>query len=141
MLTDLQIMQQLAQYSGTIVDFGINYHSNQPPHVQQGQAGNTYGTNGINYSQMFSQGQSSPMSVPMASHDYPGSAMAGTPYMIGTPEVFIPKTGGDIIPIGGADKKSLGNTIIINITNPKREVAENSIRDALKKLSYLGVAA
>ena len=61
--------------------------------------------------------------------------------MIGTgaqPEVFIPNTNGTFVP--NADKK-LGGTYNIVINNPRKETAENSIRQSLKKLSYLGVAS
>jgi hypothetical protein len=74
--------------------------------------------------------------------DAGGSGMAGTPYMIGTgaqPEMFIPSTNGNFIP--NADKKGIGTTYNIVINNPKKETAENSIRQELKKLSYIGVAA
>jgi len=60
--------------------------------------------------------------------------------MIGTgaqPEIFIPKTNGTFIP--NADK-AMGKTVNINITNPKGEASENSIRRALKQVSYLGYA-
>lgn len=76
----------------------------------------------------------------MHSRDSGGSGVAGTPYMIGTgaqPEIFIPKTNGTFIP--NADK-ALGKTVNINITNPKGEASENSIRRALKQVSYLGYA-
>lgn len=76
----------------------------------------------------------------MHSRDSGGSGVAGTPYMIGTgaqPEVFIPKTNGTFIP--NADK--LGSkTVNITISNPKGEASENSIRRALKQVSYLGYA-
>jgi len=74
--------------------------------------------------------------------DAGGSGMAGTPYMIGTgaqPEMFVPSTNGNFIP--NADKKGIGTTYNIVINNPKKETAENSIRQELKKLSYIGVAA
>lgn len=76
----------------------------------------------------------------MHSRDSGGSGVAGTPYMIGTgaqPEIFIPKTNGTFIP--NADK-AMGKTVNINITNPKGEASENSIRRALKQVSYLGYA-
>jgi hypothetical protein len=66
--------------------------------------------------------------------------MAGEPYMIGTgaqPEMFVPKTNGTFIP--NADKK-MGSTYNIVINNPRPEKSENSIRQALKKLSYMGAA-
>jgi hypothetical protein len=73
--------------------------------------------------------------------DAGGSGMAGTPYLIGTgaqPEMFIPSTNGKFIP--NADKK-IGSTYNIVVNNPKKETAENSIRQELKKLSYIGTAA
>jgi hypothetical protein len=137
MATDLQIMQEMTKFSGTIVDFGVNYHSNQPP-TGFGTSGNSYGTNGINYSQSFGYQQGSPMSVPMASRDSGGTGIAGQPYMIGTgaqPEVFIPNTNGKFVPNAG------GATYNITVNNPKKETAENSIRTALRNLAFMGVAA
>jgi hypothetical protein len=58
-------------------------------------------------------GQSSP-SLPI--HDYPGPASAGQPYKIGTQEIFIPNTNGQIIPLGGA---SSGFTIQVTMPNGK----------------------
>lgn len=77
--------------------------------------------------------------------DSGGAGMAGTPYMIGTgaqPEMFIPSTNGTFVP--NADKKGMmggGSTYNIVVNNPKKETAENSIRKALKSLSYAGVAS
>lgn len=119
MLTDLQIMQELAKFSGTIVDFGINYHSNEPP----------------------SMSQPSGASTGFIDRDSGGPGIAGTPYMIGTgaqPEVFVPNSNGSFIP--NADKIG-GTTYNIVVNNPKKETAENSIRRSLKSLSYTGVAA
>ena len=63
--------------------------------------------------------------------------------MIGTgaqPEIFVPSVNGKFIP--NADKKGIGGvTYNIVINNPAKETTENSIRSALKNLSYLGVAA
>ena len=73
--------------------------------------------------------------------DVGGSGVAGTPYNIGVPEVFVPRTSGEFIPLGGAKGKGLGATYNIVINNPKKEAAEDSIRSALKKLSYMGAAA
>jgi len=76
------------------------------------------------------------------SQDSGGHGVAGVPYMIGTgaqPEIFIPQTAGTFVP--NADKKGIGTTYNINITNPKGETSENSIRKSLKNLSYLGYAA
>jgi hypothetical protein len=131
MLTTLSTMQAIAAYSGQVVNFGVNFQTNRP-------AGNTFGTNGINYSQSFRPGQGSPMSVPGGSRDNGGPGVAGTPYMIGTgaqPEVFTPDTNGTFTP---ANK--LGSTYNITVNNPKKETAENSIRKSLKSLSYAGVA-
>jgi hypothetical protein len=75
--------------------------------------------------------------------DSGGPGFAGTPYMIGTgaqPEIFVPDTNGTFIP--NADKKLGGGSVYnIVVNNPKKETAENSIRSALKNLSYMGVAA
>ena len=74
--------------------------------------------------------------------DSGGAGIAGTPYMIGTgaqPEAFIPSTNGTFIP--NADKKLGGTVYNITVNNPKKETAENSIRSALKNLSYMGQAA
>jgi hypothetical protein len=93
----------------------------------------------INYSQSFKPGQGSPMHIPAGSRDSGGPGMAGTPYMIGTgaqPEMFVPSQSGQFIP--NADK--WGSTYNIVINNPKKETAENSIRQTLKKLSFVGVA-
>ena len=72
--------------------------------------------------------------------DSGGAGIAGTPYMIGTgaqPEMFIPSTNGTFIP----KNKQGGVTYNITVNNPKKETAENSIRAALKNMSYLGAAA
>jgi hypothetical protein len=124
-------MREITSYNGVVVNFGVNFQTNKP-------AGNTFGTNGINYSQSFRPGQGSPMSVPGGSRDNGGPGVAGTPYMIGTgaqPEVFTPDTNGTFTP---ANK--LGSTYNITVNNPKKETAENSIRKSLKSLSYAGVA-
>lgn len=76
--------------------------------------------------------------IAYAGRDSGGSGIAGETYMIGTgaqPELFTPSTNGTFTP---ANK--LGASYNITINNPKKETAENSIRTALKKLSYLGVA-
>jgi hypothetical protein len=100
---------------------------------------NPFGYSAPNYSQSFKPGQGQPMKVPAGSRDSGGPGIAGQPYMIGTgaqPEVFIPQTNGTFVP--NADKK-LGSTFNITVNNPKKETAENSIRQALKKLSFIGV--
>ncbi len=59
--------------------------------------------------------------------------------MIGTgaqPEMFVPNTNGTFVP--NADK--MGATYNITINNPIPERSENSVRNTLKKLSYLGTA-
>jgi hypothetical protein len=76
--------------------------------------------------------------------DSGGYGFAGVPYMIGKgaqPEIFIPSSNGTFIP--NADKKGFGGgaTYNIVINNPKGETTDNSIRKALKNVSYMGVAA
>jgi hypothetical protein len=74
--------------------------------------------------------------------DNGGPGIAGQAYMIGTgaqPEMFVPNTNGTFIPKG--QQGSIGTTYNIQITNAKPESAENSIRKALKSLSYAGVVA
>lgn len=83
-----------------------------------------------------------PQAGKIGGRDSGGTGIAGTPYMIGTgaqPEIFIPNTNGTFIP--NADKKIGGTVYNIVINNPKKETAENSIRSALKNLSYTGAAA
>lgn len=41
---------------------------------------------------------------------------------------------------GGSAQERSGSNITVNISNPKGETAETSIRRQLKNLSYLGVA-
>lgn len=89
----LQTLRDLAALNGTVVDFSVNYHSNAP--------------------QSFTpQTQYAALS---AVRDEGGSGMAGTPYEIGVPEVFVPHTGGEFIPLHGADNK-IGTTNNINIS-------------------------
>jgi len=129
----LATMQQIAGFNGTVVNFGVNFKtSGSTPSA----AGALPGFNP----------QAAPGGYGHAAskkRDSGGSGVAGEPYMIGTgaqPEMFVPNTNGTFVP--NADKKGFGNkTIVINITNPKKETAENSIRASLKKLSYVGVAA
>lgn len=68
-----------------------------------------------------------------------GSVFAGTPYTVGEHgiETFIPNTNGTIIP-NNKQANGSGQNITINITNPKREAAEDSVRQSLKSLSYMG---
>jgi hypothetical protein len=133
----LSTMQQIAGYNGVVVDFGVNFSTSG----SLGSAGSGGGGGGnSNFSQSFLPGQGSPMPIPNGSRDSGGYGMAGTPYMIGTgaqPEMFIPSTNGTFKPNAGG----MGNTYNITINNPKVEKSENSIRTALKKLSFVGVAA
>jgi hypothetical protein len=96
------------------------------------------------------QGPASPYRAPVrqsakptaGTRDNGGPGIAGQAYMIGPsaqPEMFVPNTNGTFIP--NADKKGMGTTYNIQITNAKPESAENSIRKALKSLSYAGVVA
>jgi TP901 family phage tail tape measure protein len=75
--------------------------------------------------------------------DSGGSGMAGEPYLIGRgaqPELFVPNSNGSFYP--NADQMSqgggAGNTYNITVNNPKRETTENSVRRALKGISYTG---
>ena len=80
-----------------------------------------------------------PKNSAVAKRDSGGSGMAGVPYMIGRgaqPELFTPATNGTFTP--NADK--IGSTYNIVINNPTGKTAENDIRNALKSLSYIGVA-
>lgn len=122
----LATMQAIAGYNGQVVNFGVNFQSNTPrtPLTPGGYYNAQAAPGGYGYQNMKKR-------------DHGGAGIAGEPYMIGTgaqPEVFVPDTNGTFVP--NANKG--GTTIIIN--NPKREAAENSIRTALKKLSYVGVA-
>lgn len=133
----LYTMQQIAAYDGRIVQFGVNFtqtgsissmgsYAPSTSISSQSSNGSTY--HPINWQGMFHD------------RDSGGPGIAGQPYMIGTgaqPEVFIPQTDGRFIP--NADK--LGNTYNIVVNNPKREAAENSIRKALKNISYMGAAS
>lgn len=124
MANDLSVMQQMMALSGNVVQFGVNYTSNMPGSVPRPPLVNRPSTN-----------QSDP-----STRDSGGSGIAGTPYLIGTgaqPEMFIPNTNGTFIP----NASKLGSVYNIVINNPKKEAAENSIRTALKKLSFVGVAA
>ncbi len=135
MLTDLQIMQELMKYSGTMVDFGINYTSNTPSGL--GSSGNTYGTNGINYSSSFGSGQGSPMSVPNAAHAMGTDGWLTVPsgypndsYNVGlsSGETYsVNKSGGGGISIGQ-----------ITIINPVPEKSADSVRKALIQKSVTG---
>lgn len=45
--------------------------------------------------------------------DMGGPVVAGRPYLIGRPEIFVPETSGEIIPIGGASSEGFGNNVTI----------------------------
>lgn len=81
---------------------------------------------------------------PIETRDSGGPGIAGVPYMIGKgaqPELFVPKTDGMFYPRGHYPTAvNGGGGITINITNPKPESSENSIRRQLRKLSYIGIA-
>jgi hypothetical protein len=70
-----------------------------------------------------------------------GSVLAGVPITVGEHgmETFVPRTNGTIIPHGEGSGKN--QVININIQNPKKESSEESIRRAMKNLSFLGVAS
>ena len=143
---NLKLMQDIAAFDGAQVDYTVNFQSNAnalPSLFQQTTPGNL-GVPPKNYNQYASNVTASgsanyvqQMGVP---RDNGGSGVAGTSYMIGTgaqPEMFIPNSNGTFVP--NADK--MGATYNIVINNPKKETAENSIRSALKKLSFTGTAA
>ena len=69
-----------------------------------------------------------------------GSVLAGIAYNVGEhgQEIFVPRTNGTIIPHG--ESAGGGNSQVFNVTvlNPKKETSEESVRKALKNLSYLG---
>jgi hypothetical protein len=132
MQRDLALMQQINGYNGTTVQFGVNYQSNMP----QSNVFPTYTPTGI---PSYGAGAIAPNGKKAGKRDSGGSGVAGTPYQIGVPEIYVPNTGGKFIPLGGA--KGVGATYNIQITNAKPESSENSIRKALKSLSYMGVAA
>jgi hypothetical protein len=128
METTLSTMQQIAGYNGTVVNFGVNFQT----------TGSVPGMGGVSVPGGLPAGSG----TRPRSRDNGGAGIAGEPYMIGTPEIFVPKTDGNFIPLHGADKKVTGDTIYnIIINNPKKETSENSIRKSLKNLSYIGVAA
>jgi hypothetical protein len=128
MQRDLALMQQINGYNGTTVQFGVNYQSNMPGSTPKYTAPKSYG------------GVGGIPPVTGLPRDSGGSGVAGTPYMIGTgaqPEMFVPNSNGTFIP----NANKMGATYNITINNPKKETAENSIRSALKRLSFVGVAA
>lgn len=128
----LTTMQQIAAFDGKYVNFGVNFN----------QTGQITTPTPYSYNPGVAGGGAS---LPTAtrrprSRDSGGSGVAGTPYMIGTgaqPEMFVPNTNGTFVP--NADK--MGATYNITINNPIPERSENSVRNTLKKLSYLGTAA
>lgn len=126
----LTTMQQIAAFDGKYVNFGVNFTQTGSPYTSM-QPARTVKSN-------FSSQQvyNSLATV----RDNGGAGMAGQAYMIGTgaqPEMFVPNTNGTFVP--NADK--MGATYNITINNPIPERSENSVRNTLKKLSYLGTAA
>jgi hypothetical protein len=132
--TALATMQNIAAYDGRIVQFGVNFQQTGSLAGMGGTAnpgGYSYNTNHSNTYHPINYGGT------YHDRDSGGSGMAGTPYMIGTgaqPEMFVPSTNGTFVP----NANKLGSTYNITVINPKRETAENSIRQELKKLSYIG---
>lgn len=128
----LTTMQQIAAFDGKYVNFGVNFN----------QTGQITTHTPYSYNPGVAGGGASlpPATRRPRSRDSGGSGVAGTPYMIGTgaqPEMFVPNTNGTFVP--NADK--MGATYNITINNPIPERSENSVRNTLKKLSYLGTAA
>lgn len=128
----LTTMQQIAAFDGKYVNFGVNFN----------QTGQITTPTPYSYNPGVAGGGASlpPATRRPRSRDSGGSGVAGTPYMIGTgaqPEMFVPNTNGTFVP--NADK--MGATYNITINNPIPERSENSVRNTLKKLSYLGTAA
>ena len=128
----LTTMQQIAAFDGKYVNFGVNFN----------QTGQITTPTPYSYNPGVAGGGASlpPATRRPRSRDSGGSGVAGTPYMIGTgaqPEMFVPNTNGTFVP--NADK--MGATYNITLNNPIPERSENSVRNTLKKLSYLGTAA
>lgn len=128
----LTTMQQIAAFDGKYVNFGVNFN----------QTGQITTPTPYSYNPGVAGGGASlpPATRRPRSRDSGGSGVAGTPYMIGTgaqPEMFIPNTNGTFVPNAG----KMGATYNITINNPIPERSENSVRNTLKKLSYLGTAA
>ena len=139
MQRDLALMQKINSYNGVTVQFGVNYQSNTPTTTPTPTYnGNPYASSSlaIGAGNISGGGRGRGSGV---TRDSGGSGIAGTAYQIGVPEIYVPKTGGQFIPLGGA--KGIGATYNITINNPVKEAAENSIRSALKKLSFTGTAA
>jgi hypothetical protein len=162
----LRLMQEMMAYDGHTVNFGVNFASNSisvprqtGSHVQTG-AQTQYTAQMQYYNQLYAATRSNSTSTPTQTgaqtqytaqmqyynqlyaatrRDSGGAGIAGTPYLIGRgaqPELFIPSSNGRFVP--NADR--MGSTYNITINNPKKETSENSIRTALKKLSYTGYA-
>ncbi len=130
----LAIMQQIAAYNGTRVSFGVNYSSNLP-----GQShGNTYGTNGQNYSQMFTSGQSNPMSVPNASHAMGTDGWLTVPPGHPNDSYTVGLTSGEKYSVNQSGKGMGGDVYNINVYNAVPEKASDSIRKALISKSATG---
>ena len=130
----LQVMQAIAEYNGQVVNFGVNFT----------QTGATPSTSPASYNPIYSYAKNRPRDYAAVNYgggrDSGGTGMAGTAYMIGTgaqPEMFIPNTNGTFVP----NANKMGATYNITINNPIPERSENSVRNTLKKLSYLGTAA
>lgn len=128
----LTTMQQIAAFDGKYVNFGVNFN----------QTGQITTPTPYSYNPGVAGGGASlpPATRRPRSRDSGGSGVAGTPYMIGTgaqPEMFVPNTNGTFVPNAG----KMGATYNITINNPIPERSENSVRNTLKKLSYLGTAA
>ncbi len=70
------------------------------------------------------------ISIPI--HDYPGMALAGQPYQIRTPELFIPPTTGSIIPLGGASQ-----SMTLHATQPVViQLGNTEIKRFMAELEY-----
>ena len=130
----LQLMQQIAAFNGTQVQFGVNFQQTGSPYYQ-GAAG----SNKTTYIAPNAGMSGNKGSGTGTKRDNGGSGIAGQMYMIGKgaqPEAFIPNTNGTFVP--NADKKMGGVVYNITINNPKGEPAESSIRRSLKMASATG---
>jgi hypothetical protein len=130
----LQVMQQIAAFDGTMVNFGVNFTSNMPGSSSSFSALPEFHPNLTSYS--GNEG----FNTNIHSMDSGGAGIAGTPYMIGTgaqPEVFVPHTNGTFIPNG----KGMGDTYNITINNPVPTKSEDSIRQQLRKMAIVGAGA
>ncbi len=125
----LATMLQIKSMDGHIVNFGVNFTQSGSPYGAGnglGQAGGVVGGSG-----------GSGSARRMQRRDSGGAGIAGTPYEIGVPEVFVAPANGQFIPLHGAQNTGLGNTYNVIVNNPRRETAENSVRRVLKEQSYL----